>query len=82
MNGRQYFEYEYLDELSVQEKSQLSATALNACNGLPIRHTVRTVVQNEQEFLQKQNGGEFSETSTIAIPGCSTTQVQTYHSRL
>ena len=72
MNGKQYFEYDYLEEF---EKIDLSARFLSACMGLPIRRTTRYLV-DEQTFHQHKNGGVFSANSTANMAECSSPKVR------
>ena len=57
------------------EKGKLSAKSISACVGLPIRKTVRSLV-NKQTFLQHVEGGIFATNSTAPLSGCSSSQVK------
>ena len=74
---KKFFIYEYLDELSEAEKSQLSAAAKKACEGKPIRKTSKEEVTEEEFNKLKSGGGVVSGTSKrqISIPGCKTAKV-------
>ena len=56
---KEYFVYEYLGELSDSEKNELSATALEACKGKPIRKTTKEKV-DQATWDKIKEGGTFS----------------------